>query len=128
MPWVTVHGGHARDGGSTYDRDVSYWRSGRHTGCAVVNEACLISCCGWCYTEKATPARHRPERQHNARSNRRKQRSPNETILQPDTPAQKANYSYKWSHPTPNEADAHTLWMVKQCSTVRLRLALACGD
>ena len=33
----------------------------------------------WCYTEKATPARHRPERQHNARSNRRKQRSPNET-------------------------------------------------
>ena len=33
-----------------------------------------------CYTEKATPARHRPERQHNARSNRRKQCSPNETI------------------------------------------------
>ena len=32
-----------------------------------------------CYTEKATPARHGPERQHNARSNRRKQRSPNET-------------------------------------------------
>ena len=32
-----------------------------------------------CYTEKATPARHRPERQHNARSNRRKQNSPNET-------------------------------------------------
>ena len=35
--------------------------------------------CELCYTEKATPARHRPERQHNARSNRRKQRSPNET-------------------------------------------------
>ena len=32
----------------------------------------------------------------------------NQTILQPDTPAQKANYSYKWSHPTPHEADAHT--------------------
>ena len=32
-----------------------------------------------CYTEKATSARHRPERQHNARSNRRKQCSPNET-------------------------------------------------
>ena len=32
-----------------------------------------------CYTEKATPARHRPERQHNARSNRRKQCSPNGT-------------------------------------------------
>ena len=32
-----------------------------------------------CYTEKATPARHRPERQDNARSNRRKQRSPNGT-------------------------------------------------
>ena len=31
-----------------------------------------------CYTEKATPARHRPERQHNARSNRRKQCSLNE--------------------------------------------------
>ena len=32
----------------------------------------------------------------------------NQTILQPDTPAQKANYSHKWSHPTPHEADAHT--------------------
>ena len=32
----------------------------------------------------------------------------NQTILQPDTPAQKAKYSYKWSHPTPHEADAHT--------------------
>ena len=35
--------------------------------------------CALCYTEKATPARHRPERQHNARSNRRNQCSPNET-------------------------------------------------
>ena len=33
----------------------------------------------WCNTEKAAPTRHRPERQHNARSNRRKQCSPNET-------------------------------------------------
>ena len=33
----------------------------------------------WCYTEKAAPTRHRPERQHNARPNRRKQCSPNET-------------------------------------------------
>ena len=32
-----------------------------------------------CYTEKATPARHRPERQYNARAKRRKQCSPNET-------------------------------------------------
>ena len=32
-----------------------------------------------CYTEKASPTRHRPERQHNARSNRRKQFSPSET-------------------------------------------------
>ena len=32
----------------------------------------------------------------------------NHTILQADTPAQKANYSYKRSHPTPLEADAHT--------------------
>ena len=32
-----------------------------------------------CYTEKASPTGHRPERQHNARSNRRKQCSPNET-------------------------------------------------
>ena len=31
------------------------------------------------YTEKATPARHRPERQYNACANRRKQCSPNET-------------------------------------------------
>ena len=32
-----------------------------------------------CYTEKASPTRHRPEHQHNARSNRRKQCSPNGT-------------------------------------------------
>ena len=32
-----------------------------------------------CYTEKATPARHRPERQYNACANSRKQCSPNET-------------------------------------------------
>ena len=32
----------------------------------------------------------------------------NQTILQADTPAQKANYSYKRSQPTPLEADAHT--------------------
>ena len=32
----------------------------------------------------------------------------NQTIFQADTPAQKANYSYKRSHPTPLEADAHT--------------------
>ena len=32
-----------------------------------------------CYTEKAAPTRHRPERQHNERANRRKQCSPNET-------------------------------------------------
>ena len=32
-----------------------------------------------CYTEKASPTRHRPERQHNARANRSKQCSPNET-------------------------------------------------
>ena len=34
----------------------------------------------------------------------------NQTILQADTPAQKANYSCKRSHPTPLEADAHT-WL-----------------
>ena len=51
-----------------------------------------------CYTEKASPTRHRPERQHNARANRRKPQR-NQTILQADTPAQKANYSYKRSHP-----------------------------
>ena len=34
---------------------------------------------GLCFTEKAAPTRHRPERQHNARANRRKQCSPNET-------------------------------------------------
>ena len=33
----------------------------------------------------------------------------NQTILQPDTPAQKANYSYKRSHPTPHEAVSRTV-------------------
>ena len=33
----------------------------------------------------------------------------NQTILQADTPAQKANYPYNRAHPTPLEADAHTL-------------------
>ena len=57
-----------------------------------------------------TRRKHHRERQHNARSNRRKQCRPkrNQTILQADTPAQKANYSHKRSHPTPLEADAHT--------------------
>ena len=71
---------------------------------------CGFSLSLFCYTEKASPTRHRPERQHNARSNRRKQCRPkrNQTMLQADTPAQKVNYSYKRSHPTPLEADAHT--------------------
>ena len=79
----------------------------------MVNTSLSTSCGdAWvqCYTEKASPTRHRPERQHNARSNRRKQCSPNETkpYSKPTPPRQKANYSYKWSHPTPHEADAHT--------------------
>ena len=40
----------------------------------------------------------------------------NQTILQADTPAQKANYSYKRSHPTPLEADAHTSHVHKNAS------------
>ena len=46
-----------------------------------------------CYTEKATPARNRPERQHNALSNRRKQCSPNETkpYSNPTPPRKKQN-------------------------------------
>ena len=47
--------------------------------CFVFMGKVYMSVCGVCYTEKATPARHRPERQHDARSNRRKQCSPNET-------------------------------------------------
>ena len=43
------------------------------------NTPSMISWLPVCYTRKATPARHRPERQHNTRSNRRKQRSANET-------------------------------------------------
>ena len=46
------------------------------------------------YTEKATPARQRPERQHNARSNRRKQCSPNETK--------------SYANPTPPRKRQHT--------------------
>ena len=46
-----------------------------------------------CYTEKATPARPRPERQHNARSNRRKQCSPSETkpYANPTPPRKRQN-------------------------------------
>ena len=46
-----------------------------------------------CYTEKATPARHRPERQHIARTNRRKQCSPTETKLysNPTPPRKRQN-------------------------------------
>ena len=46
-----------------------------------------------CYTEKATPARQRPERQYNACANRRKQCSPNETksYSNPTTPRQRQN-------------------------------------
>ena len=40
----------------------------------------------------------------------------NQTILQADTPAQKAKYSYKRSHPTPLEADAHTSHVHKNAS------------
>ena len=40
----------------------------------------------------------------------------NQTILQADTPAQKANYPYKRSHPTPLEADAHTSHVHKNAS------------
>ena len=39
----------------------------------------ILSMLSMCHTEKATPARHRPERQYNARAKRRKQCSPNET-------------------------------------------------
>ena len=43
-----------------------------------------------CHTEKATPARHRPERQYSACANRRKQCSPNETkSLSNPTPPRK---------------------------------------
>ena len=89
-----------------------------------------------CYTEKAREARHRLERQYNARANRKKQCRPNETkpysnathhtshtpysnvtqlasklftITFTFTPAQKITYSYKWSHPKPHQVNAHTV-------------------
>ena len=62
----------------------------------------------------------------------------NHTILKPDTPAQKAKYSYKWSHPTPHEADAHTMlvvclvcagiWSVLVRSALRLAVDLCLAD
>ena len=61
-----------------------------------------------CYTEKATPARHRPRTptQRTFQPQEAVQPQRNQTIRQRDTPAQKAKYSYKWSHPTPHDADA----------------------
>ena len=62
-----------------------------------------------CYTEKATPARHRPERQNNACANRRKQCSPNETK--------------SYSNPTPphnrqnNPTNGHTPRRMKRTHT-----------
>ena len=46
---------------------------------SIRNRKCLPLRFSMCYTEKASPTRHRPERQDNARANRRKQCSPNET-------------------------------------------------
>ena len=68
---------------------------------------------GPCCTEKATPARHPPANTMHANTTHVQTAGSsaaqrNQTILQPDTPAQKAKYSYKWSHPTPHEADEHT--------------------
>ena len=47
-----------------------------------------------CYMEKAKPARHRPERQHNACANRRKQCSTNETksYSNPTPPRKRSTY------------------------------------
>ena len=42
----------------------------------LVSSVCTLQ---KCYTEKATEARHRPERQYNACDNRKKQCRPNET-------------------------------------------------
>ena len=57
---------------------VSYAWCDRTYG-IIRTESGHMVCIRMCYTEKALPTRHRPERQHNARSNRRKQCSPNET-------------------------------------------------
>ena len=62
-----------------------------------------------CYSEKATPARYRPERQHNACANRRKQCSPEETK--------------SYSNPTPqrkiqnNPTNSHTPRRMKPTHT-----------
>ena len=57
-----------------------YERASAHASCSSRSSSWILkSTATMCYTEKATPARHRPERQYNACPNRRKQCSTNET-------------------------------------------------
>ena len=66
-------------------------------------------CLHMCYAEKATPARHRPERQHNARSKRRKQCSPNETKPYSNpTPPRKRQNTPKNGHTPRRMKPTHT--------------------
>ena len=74
----TLAGGGAREWGwgrGMRGGDEGWWRRGEGWGGSTGASGSLEQC----YTEKATPAGHRLERQHNARSNRRKQCSPNKT-------------------------------------------------
>ena len=77
---------------------------------------CVASYFAWCffsyvcYTEKATTARHRPERQHNARSNCRKQCGPNETIPYSNpTPLRKRQNTPTNGHTPRRMKPTHTL-------------------
>ena len=67
---------------------------------------------GACYTGKATPARHRPERQYNAGANRRKQCSPTETksYANPTPPRKRQN----------NPTNGHTPRRMKPTHTFQM--------
>ena len=79
----------------------------RLLGCPYDGAWCLV--CevlhGESITDQASP---RTPTQRTFQPQEAVQPQRNQTILQADTPAQKANYSYRRSHPTPLEADAHT--------------------
>ena len=75
--------------------------------------------CGMLHGESSTDqASPRTPTQRTCQPQEAVQPQRNQTILQADTPAQKANYSHKRSHPTPLEADAHTSHVHNRTSVV----------
>ena len=88
-----------------------------------------------CYTEKASPTRHRPDRQHNPRSNRRKQCSPNETKpYSKPTPPRKRQTTPTNGHTPRRMGTCHVrIWqlsgkmqclMPQQCKSAALEITL----